>query len=108
MTTITDALDRLFTNASTVMTQLGDEFDSQGFLRKIIHDQQHAYIDLLNACAHLDQPFDQAHQKIGYRLSKIAPQYGYEPQPEKVPTINIFNNDSAAVVYRRSSESSNS
>ncbi|NOG48688.1 MAG: hypothetical protein HND48_03975 [Chloroflexi bacterium] len=67
MTDRTDALDRLFVNADAIIDSLGDEFTSQQFLRRVIHEQQHAYIDLLVACRGSDIPFDQAHQKIGGR-----------------------------------------
>lgn len=101
MTAIKDALDRMFTNAPAIMERLGHEFTSQDFLRKVMHDQQHAYIDLLVACQHLAMPFDQAHQKIGQRLSSIAPEYGYEALPDKVPDTNIFRNPTESVIYRR-------
>ena len=101
MTAIKNALDRVFTNAPTIMERLGNEFTSQNFIRKVMHDQQHAYIDLLVACKHLDTPFDQAHQKIGRQLKSIATEYGYEALPDKVPDTNIFRNGTESTVYRR-------
>ncbi|MGB7338635.1 MAG: hypothetical protein WBC91_07070 [Phototrophicaceae bacterium] len=101
MTKITHALDNLFINAETIINSLGDEFNSQEFLRLIIHDQQHAYIDLLNACYHLTIPFDQAHQKIGRRLSSISNELGYEKLKVKVNDTNIFRNSTQSTVYRK-------
>lgn len=101
MSEMTDALDRIFTNAPSIMEQLGHEFTFQDFLRKAIHDQQHAYIELLVACRHLPSPFDQAHQKIGRRLRKVAADYGYEALPDKVPDTNIFRNGTLSTLYRR-------
>lgn len=101
MTQITDALDKLFTNAPNIISKLGDEFTSQDFLRRVIHDQQHAYIDLLKACYHLDYPFDQAHQKIGARLSSVAASLDYEQLSNKVSDTNIFNNTTQSTIYRQ-------
>lgn len=100
-TPMTDALNRLFVNAEDIIQKLGDEFTSQVFLRKVIHDQQHAYIDLLVSCQHLPFPFDQAHQKIGRRLLSIAPKMGYERLPDEIKDTNIFLKDTASVVYRK-------
>lgn len=101
MTAIGDALDQMFTNAASIIGELGEEFTSQDFLRRVMHDQQHAYIDLLVACRHLDWPFDQAHQKIGRRLLSIAPEHGYDPLDDKVDDCNIFRKPTKSVVYRR-------
>ena len=101
MTDIESALDALFVNAEMIIRELGNEFTSQNFLRKVIHDQQHAYIDLLVACQHLPFPFDQAHQKIGKRLSFLAPRLGYGPGEDKLKDTNIFRLPTESVVYRR-------
>lgn len=101
MTDIEKALDRLFVNAQTIINGLGNVFTSQEFLRRVIHDQQHAYIDLLVACRHLATPFDQAHQKIGRRLSVLAPTFGYNADEKKPKDENIFRLPTESVVYRR-------
>jgi hypothetical protein len=103
MTAITDALDAMFVSAPAIMEDLskaGGYFTSQAFLRRIIHEQQHAYIDLLVACRHLPMPFDQAHQRIGARLSHVAPTYGYTADETKQPDENIFRLETASVIYR--------
>jgi hypothetical protein len=102
MTDITEALDRVFTNADTLIESLGDEFTSQQFLRNIIHDQQHAYIDLLVACKHLDMPFDQAHQRIGNRLEAIMAEKGYGKERHKNKDVNIFLKPTTLTIYRKS------
>lgn len=101
MTEISEALDRIFTNAPSIFGQLGDEFTSQEFLRRVMHDQQHAYIDLLVACQHLPWPFDQAHQKIGARLLSVASEYGYSALEEKRKDENIFRKPTESTVYQR-------
>lgn len=101
MTAISDALDRVFTNAETIIADLGDEFTSQQFLRRAMHDQQHAYIDLLVACQHLEFPFDQAHQKIGRTLGRLAPKLGFEQLPDKVDDTNIFRRPTQSYIYRK-------
>ncbi len=102
MTDILTALDRLFVNAEARLSQYTESFTSQEFLRWLIHDQQHAYIDLLVACSHLSIPFDQAHQKIGRRLSSVAPKCGFEPTG-KAKDKNIFGLPTASVIYTRTS-----
>lgn len=101
MSDITDALDKLFINSEKIINELDNEFESQEFLRRVIHDQQHAYIDLLTACYHLTMPFDQAHQNIGRRLSSVAKQLGCEQLPGKADDKNIFRKDTRSTIYRK-------
>lgn len=101
MTDINDARDRVFTNADAIIDSLGDEFTSQVFLRRVMHDQQHAYIDLLVACKHLDGPFDQAHQKIGRRLLDIMRARGWDVEKRNNDDINIFLKKTDRTIYRK-------
>ena len=102
MSDITDALDRIFTNAEEIIDSLRDEFTSQAFLRRVIHDQQHAYIDLLVACQHLEMPFDQAHQEIGERLSRMMAKRSFSKARHKNKDENIFRRPTMLTIYRRS------
>jgi hypothetical protein len=102
MSNITTALNQMFTNADKIIQSLGDEFTSQQFLRRVIHDHQHAYIDLLVACQHLRLPFDQAHQKIGKRLESVMTAKGYTKERYRNQDTNIFLKPTMLTIYRRS------
>ena len=101
MTAITDARDRLFVNADAIIDSLGDEFTSQQFLRRVMHDQQHAYIDLLVAHKHSPIPFDQAHQEIGNHLMRMLTKRGYSKERQPGKDINIFLNKTDLTIYRK-------
>lgn len=102
MTSITDALERLFENAISVIQDLGDEFTFQQFLREVAHDQQHAYIDLLYVSKNHERPFGHAHQHIGKRLRKIAEENGYEmSESSDNNELDFFGHETIKTVYRR-------
>lgn len=101
MTTITDARDRLFTNADSIIDGFGGEFTFQQFLRRIMQDQKHAYIDLLGACKYADNPFDEAHQFIGGHLKRLTDRQGYTRHVQSGKDRNIFNNITDLVIYRK-------
>lgn len=101
MTDITDARDRVFTNADAIIDSLGDEFTSQQFLRRVMHDQQHAYIDLLVAYKASPIPFDQAHQEIGNQLERMMAKRGYSKERQSNKDINIFQKKTMLTIYRK-------
>ncbi|MFZ2879965.1 MAG: hypothetical protein WA009_10545 [Phototrophicaceae bacterium] len=101
MTDRTDALDRLFVNADAIIDSLGDEFTSQQFLRRVIHEQQHAYIDLLVAWSRDRNPFDKAHQHIGKALASIMEKRGFSKDRRRDEDINIFGNPTYLTTYRK-------
>lgn len=101
MTAITDARDRVFTNADAIIDSLGDEFTSQQFLRRVMHDQKHAYIDLLVACKAAGDPFDDAHQEIGNHLERMMAKRGYSKTRHPNKDTNIFLRPTMLTIYRK-------
>ena len=104
MTEMAEILERLFAYGETIMTKLSaetGEFNSQEFVRKVMQDQQTAYIDLLTYYRTHDTPFQQAHQEIGAELRNRALALGYEQLPNKVEETSVFLTRTQATVYRR-------
>ncbi|MBN2470414.1 MAG: hypothetical protein JXN59_06805 [Anaerolineae bacterium] len=104
MTEMGDILGRLFAHAEQIIAALSEEtgkFNSQAFVRKVMQDQQMAYIDLLSYFRTHETPFQQAHQEIGTELRNRALALGYVQLPGKVEETSIFLTRTQATVYRR-------
>lgn len=97
---ITRALDQLWSAAPEIMAALGDEFTFHQFLRRLMDEQKHAYIDLLQANYHRSDPFDAAQQLVGKRLKKLALEAGYE-RVEDGKDLSIFDRETLRISYRR-------
>lgn len=97
---ITQALDRLWEHAPEVMASLGDEFTYRQFLRALMDRCKHAYIDLLNANYHREDPFDAAQQQVGKRLKKMADEAGFE-RVDGGKDLSIFDRETTKISYRR-------
>ncbi|MCC6612513.1 MAG: hypothetical protein IT320_03485 [Anaerolineae bacterium] len=97
---IIQALDELFAAAPTVMASLGNEFTYHQFLRALMDHQKHAYIDLLYANRHREDPFDAAQQQVGKRLKQMAQDAGYE-RIEDGKDLSIFDRETLRITYRR-------
>jgi hypothetical protein len=105
MTQFGELLDRLFVNAEAIIEELSvetGEFNSQQFVRKVMHDQQAAYIDILAYFRDNAEPFHRAHVEIGYHLSEVAKQQGFEQLAGSIPETSVFLTPTTATVYRRS------
>lgn len=99
---LTEPLRELFKDADSVMAELGDEFTSHEFIRRITQRNQLIYIDLLIACRDKhDRIFGFAHQMIGNQLSKIAQKAGYEMIVGGIPETDIFGAPAERVTYQR-------
>jgi hypothetical protein len=104
MTEMGDVLTRLFVNAAAIMAELSaadGTFNSQAFVRKVMQDQQTAYIDLLSYFRTHETSFQQAHQEIGAELRNRAVAQGYVQQSKKVAKTSIFLTRTQAIAYRR-------
>jgi hypothetical protein len=97
---ITQALNKLWEAAPSVMESFGDEFTYRQFLRRVMECSKHAYIDLLQANYHRDDPFDAAQQQIGKRLKKMAEAAGFQ-RYEKGMDQSIFDRETLKITYRR-------
>ncbi len=97
---ITQALNRLWETAPSVMESLGEEFTYRQFLRCLMDQSKHAYIDLLQANYHRDDPFDAAQQQIGKRLKKMATEAGLKRR-EVGKDLSIFDRETLKIIYRR-------
>lgn len=94
------ALDKLWLAAPFVMQSLGSEFSYHQFLRALMDNQKHAYIELLQANYHRDDPFDAAQQQVGKRLKKMAEEAGYQ-RVEGGKDLSIFDRETVKITYRR-------
>lgn len=83
-----------------MMDSLGDEFTYHQFLRALMDAAKHAYIDLLKANYHRDDPFDAAQQQVGKRLKKMALDAGYE-RIEGGKDLSIFDRETLKITCRR-------
>ena len=97
---ITQALDKLWESAPEVMESLGDKFTYHQFLRALMDHCKHAYIDLLQANYHRDDPFDAAQQQVGKRLKKMAEAAGYD-RIERGKDLSIFDRETLKITYQR-------
>lgn len=97
---ITSALDNLWEVAPEVMAALGSEFTYHQFLRTLMDRHKHAYIDLLQANYHREDPFDAAQQQVGKRLKKMAEEAGYQ-RSEGGKDLSIFDRETLKITYRR-------
>ena len=97
---ITQALNKLWESAPEMMASLGGEFTYRQFLRALMDRQKHAYIDLLKANYHRDDPFDAAQQQVGKRLKKMAEEAGYK-RSEGGKDESIFGRETLRITYRR-------
>ncbi len=95
---ITQALDKLGESAPEIMASLGDEFTYRQFLRALMDGQKHAYIDLLKANYHRDDPFDAAQQLVGKRLKKMAEGVGFH-RHEGGKDESIFGRETLRITY---------
>lgn len=97
---ITQALDQLWQSAPEVMAAFGDTFTYRQFLRALMDREKHAYINLLNANYHREDPFDAAQQQIGKRLKKMAEEAGYT-RIEGGKDESLFGRETQRITYRR-------
>ncbi len=105
MTEMGELLERLFVNGEAIMAELSAEdstFNSQAFVRKVMQDQQTAYIDLLTYFRTHETPFQQAHKEIGAELKNRAVALGYVQQTKKVAETSVFLTRTQATEYRQS------
>lgn len=102
-TPITQALNKLWEAAPAVIDSLGDEFTYRQFLRALMNASKHAYIELLNANFHREDPFDAAHQQIGKRLKTMVEDMGYDRHVGGVD-LSIFDGETVKITYRRATD----
>ena len=99
---LTEPLRELFKDADSVIAELGHEFTSHEFIRRITQRNQPIYIDLLIACRDKhDRIFGFAHQMIGNQLSKVAQKAGYQMLIGGTPETDLFGAPAERVTYRR-------
>jgi hypothetical protein len=94
------ALDNLLEDAEALIFEFGDEFTFKQFLQTATKRNQQAYIDLLVASRHNENPFNVAHLQIGKRLSEIVVRLGYGKMGTR-KIADIFGNDFDDPIYRR-------
>lgn len=96
-------LERIFTNAESIMDELAaanGEFNSQDFLRHVMQDQPEAYIDLLVLQKKARHPFKEAHQGIGQMLKRRALAQGFV-EVGVIDEESLFRKRTQATLYRR-------
>jgi len=103
----TEILDRIFVNVEQFIDELvkrDARFTNLNLLRKVIQDQQQAYIDLLYSFRDEpnNRPFNAAHALIGARILSVAEKLGYE-YDETLDNSgkDIFGNPTKEKFYRR-------
>ena len=104
MTQMSELLERLFVSAEEIMEELSTEtgeFNSQQFVRKVMHDQPAAYIDVLAYFRGNAEPFHRAHVELGQHLSQVAKKHGFEQLADSISETSVFLTSTTATVYRR-------
>lgn len=104
MAQMSELLERLFVSAEGIMEELSTEtgeFNSQQFVRTVMHDQPAAYIDVLAYFRDNAEPFHRAHVAICQYLSQVAKKHGFEQLTGSIPETSVFLTSTTATVYRR-------
>jgi len=101
----TDLLDHIFVNVEQFIDELVKKdgtFTNLALLRKVIQDQQQAYIDLLYSFRNEPKPFNATHASIGKRILSVAEKLGYElDETLDRNGKDIFGNPTKEKFYRR-------